>query len=102
MINENLLNSLVKDSLYFTVEELIKKMNISSSEEAKALIAKLKKEKKIQTIYRIKTNEIFLDYENDWTPHLQELCKVFKTTKGNYIDGSEFSNIEYKFKFLLS
>lgn len=95
----DILSKLTHESLFFTPEALLKIHHLSPS-EIHLFIATLKKQGKIQAIYRLKTEERFPNYDNDWTPHLQELCKNFKTIKGEFIDGSEFSNLEFKFKIL--
>lgn len=53
-------------------------------------------------IFKIKTNEVLLDYCNDWTPDLLFLRRTFITESNEEIDGSLPSNIEVAFKRSIS
>lgn len=93
---------IIKEKLpLFNVEELGEELKLSR-EEVSRLILELKRAKLIAPVYRLNTEERFLIFDNDWTYHLQDLCKIFTSTKGNSFDGSEIHNIEFKFKLLAS
>lgn len=100
-IMNEIINFIQEHYLLFSAEELMKDLRLDE-DEVKQLILKLKKEKKIVIMYKLKTNERFLNFDNDWTPHLQELCKIFTSTQGNSFDGSEIHNLEFKFKLQAS
>ncbi len=95
----NILTELRNSYPIFSSELLITRYKLTP-QEAKEFILELKRKNLLGLIYRIRTEARFLDYDNDWTPHLQNLCKIFKTTHGEFIDGSEISNIDFRFKLL--
>jgi hypothetical protein len=51
----------------------------------------------VEPVFRLKTSDVILDTENDWTTDPTALARVFMTDKGTQIDGTHPANIEIGF-----
>jgi hypothetical protein len=64
----------------------------------KEIFLDLVKEQRLIPVYKLKTNKLIENFDNDWSYSRATFCKIFKAKDGELIDGSELRNLEIKFK----
>lgn len=91
-------NQLIKETLGIMTAEKMFLAHGGDIEIWKETLISMLKDKELKIVYKLNTEELIEDYDNDWVNSLGVLAKDFKfKNKKEYIDGSYPENIAIGF-----